>query len=122
MAPYGAEYAWYASEGGAPLTTSDTVLPSGTNTGSKNVWIKISYNKAGVADGEQWVQTTLNLTNDLAHQFHDLLSSNTVTVVKSTTPISGNLINGSINNAVVQDPTTRLYHLTTARVINVTNT
>ncbi|KRL82293.1 Rib/alpha-like domain-containing protein [Lactobacillus ultunensis] len=121
LTPYGAEYAWYASEGGSPLTTSNTVLPRGTNTGSKQVWIKISYKKAGAADGEQWVQTTLDLKNDLAHQFHDLLSSNTVTVVKSNTPISGNLVNGSINNAVIQDATTRLYHLGTAPVINIPN-
>ena len=117
---YNASYAWYESEGGSPLTTRDTVLPSGTNRGSKQVWVKISYKKDnGTADGEQWVQTTLDLVNDLAHQYHNLLSSNTVTVVKNDTPLSGDLINGSINNAVVQDPATSLYHLTTAKVVNI---
>ena len=118
LAPYHAGYSWYLQKNGAALTTADTALPAGTNSGTKQVWVKISYQKAdGTADGEQWVQTTLNLTNSLSRQFHDQLSSNAVTVVKGTV-LSGTLTNGSVENAVVQDPRSGYYHQGTFRVVN----
>ena len=89
---YNASYAWYASNNeNSPLTTSDT--GSGTSTPA---WVKISYRNADGTTDVQWVQTSLNLTNDMAHQFHNLLSANDITVKRSDTPLSGTIVNDKL--------------------------
>lgn len=83
-------YEWFSdAAGNNRLSTTDTQLTGAT--GYKDVYVKITYPKAdGTSDGSQMVKVTLNLTNDLAHQYAAQLSGKDITVVKSTTPLSGN--------------------------------